>query len=558
MIRNISIPITRLDRSSDNKILSFILLSLASFAKFVIYRSWVDLDNGITTGEFIAAYAACASAAMLLSLSVLFRRGIILSVIILIITDLWLLANSWYFAANSVFIQWSVVLFANELRGFESSILSFVEWWHALLPLITVTVSLFLIIYRKEIRRPSLPYRTVWIVLAVMVALLLLSVCARATCRRDIYADADKWSLKEEENIFLRTHSPLGHLGYVLYGGIKESVLHLQSVLPLTEREQAILSQVCEVEQPANPPTAHLVFILVESLESWALEATDSRGEYVAPNIRHYIREKPVLYCPKVYSQQQYGRSGDGQLITQTGLLPLRNGIACMSHGDNTYPNYAHFYPNSVIVNPYKGVWNQRVTTYSYGYQRLREPASFIFRGNDSLVFRQTQEELEAAADTPTCVLAITINTHAPFKSVQPTLTLPDQYAPAEKSYLQCVHYLDRQLGRFLAWTDTATIMQNSTIVITADHNHFPVTSTRGTCPLIIASPAITQKTEIPTAYQMDIFPTLLHAIRQPYFWHGLGIDLLDSIPSERAITPHEASVLSDKLIRTDYFSTYK
>ena len=386
-----------------------------------------------------------------------------------------------------------------------------------------------------------------------MAALLAMSACARRANRPDIYADADRWTVNEEENGFIRTHSPLGHMAYVLYGGIKESVLHLQSVLPLTQREQTILSHVCQADSPAVPPTAHLVCVLVESLESWALEATDSEGRYVAPSIRRYMESRPVLYCRNIYSQQQYGRSGDGQLITQTGLLPLRNGIACMSYGDNTYPNYAHFYPNSVIVNPYQGVWNQRVTTHSYGYQRLREPM-FFFRGNDSLVFQWTKEELEAA-EVPTCVLAITINTHAPFKSVPPVLTLPDQYAPAEKNYLQCVHYTDRQLGRFLAWADTATVMRNSTVVITADHNHFPLTSTRGTCPLIIASPAVTQAIDIRSAYQMDIFPTILHTIGQTYFWQGFGMDLLDSVSSPRAVSPREASILSDKLIRTDYFS---
>lgn len=546
-----------MDRSSDNKFLSFILVSLATFTKFVIYRFLVDLDSGIATGEFIAAYAACASAAMLLSIPILYKRGFIPSIIILIITDLWLLANIWYYAANNIFIQWSVVLFATELRGFESSILSFLEWSHLLFPLITITVSLFLFLYRKEIKQTSIPAKTVWTLGIVIASLYIFSACARLTNRQDIYADTDQWSVNEQENAYIRTHSPLGHIVYVLYGGIKESVLHLQSVLPLTEREKTIMAQVCTDDQPIAPPTAHLVFVLVESLESWALEATDSHGDYIAPNIRRYICEKPVLYCRKLYSQQQYGRSGDGQLITQTGLLPLRNGIACMSHGDNTFPNYAHFYPNSVIVNPYQGVWNQRVTTHSYGYQRLREPM-FFFHGNDSLVFRWAQEELEAA-ESPTCVLAITINTHAPFKSVQPTLTLPDDYAPAEKNYLQCVHYFDQQLGWFLAWTDTATIMQNSTIVITADHNHFPVSSTRGTCPLIIVSPAVTQTIEIPVAYQMDIFPTILHAINQRYFWNGLGVDLLDhtSVSSPRAIHPNEASVLSDKLIRTNYFATH-
>lgn len=544
-----------MDRSTDNKILSFVLISLALFTKFVIFRFLVELDSGITTGEFIAAYAACASAAMFLSLPILAKHGIITSIIILIFTDLWLLANCWYFAANNFFIQWSVILFATELRGFETSILSFIEWQNFLFPIITFALSSFLILFRKEIKQHALCPKTCWTILLITVVLFILSACARFTNRPDIYADADKWSANEEENTFLRTHSPLGHFAYVLYGGIKESVLHLQSVLPLTEREKAIMAQVCIDDQPITPPTAHLVFILVESLESWALEATDIHGDYVAPNIRRYACEKPVLYCRQLYSQQQYGRSGDGQLITQTGLLPLRNGIACMSHGDNIYPNYAHFYPKSVIVNPYQGVWNQRVTTHSYGYQRLREPMLF-FRGNDSLVFQWTQEELEAA-ESPTCVLAITINTHAPFKSVRPMLSLTDEYAPAEKNYLQCVHYFDRQLGRFLAWTDTAAIMQNSTIVITADHNHFPVTATRGTCPFIIASPAITQHIDLSIAYQMDIFPTLLHAIHQDYFWQGLGVDLLDStaVSTPRAITPREASILSDKLIRSNYFA---
>jgi len=312
-----------LDRSTDNKILSFVLISLALFTKFVIFRFLVELDSGITTGEFIAAYAACASAAMFLSLPILAKHGIITSIIILIFTDLWLLANCWYFAANNFFIQWSVILFATELRGFETSILSFIEWQNFLFPIITFALSSFLILFRKEIKQHALCPKTCWTILLITVVLFIISACARFTNRPDIYADADKWSANEEENTFLRTHSPLGHFAYVLYGGIKESMLHLQSVLPFTEREKNILSQVCTNPQQSTPPSAHLVFVLVESLESWALEATDIHGDYVTPNIHRYICERPVLYCRNLYSQQQYGRSGDGQLITQRDSYPF-------------------------------------------------------------------------------------------------------------------------------------------------------------------------------------------------------------------------------------------
>ena len=314
-----------------------------------------------------------------------------------------------------------------------------------------------------------------------------------------------------------------------------------------------MLSRICTEVAPPAAPQGHLVFVLVESLESWALDARDKEGREVMPALNAYIREHPVLLCKNVVSQQRYGRSGDGQLITQTGLLPLKTGVTCMSHGGNVYPNFAHFYPRSVILNPYRGVWNQRVTTYSYGYQQLREPDPLRHKVTDSLVFVWTHEVLETAQE-PTCALAITINTHAPFTSVHASLELPDGYSPLEARYLQCAHYLDRQLGRFLAWADSAACMQNSTIVITADHNHFPVKDGKGLCPLIITGPAVTRNRYVPYAYQMDIFPTVCAAIGQAeYAWHGFGVNLFHPMP-RRIVSPKQAQELSDKMIRNNYF----
>ena len=124
-----------------------------------------------------------------------------------------------------------------------------------------------------------------------------------------------------------------------------------------------------------------------------------------------------------------------------------------------------------------------------------------------------------------------------------------------EENYLQCVHYMDKHVGRFLEWADTAAVMKDATIVITADHNHFPVKNGKGLCPLIIKSPAITEKTYIPQAFQMDIFPTVLHAIGQSdYKWKGFGIDLLNP-EAKRSISPSQAYSLSDKMIRTNFFA---
>lgn len=57
----------------------------------------------------------------------------------------------------------------------------------------------------------------------------------------------------------------------------------------------------------------------------------------------------------------------------------------------------------------------------------------------------------------------------------------------------------------------------------------------------------------------MDIYPTILHLIGcDDYYWRGFGVNLLDSAAHHnRPISPDEASVLSDKMIRADYFRDY-
>jgi len=277
-------------------------------------------------------------------------------------------------------------------------------------------------------------------------------------------------------------------------------------------------------------------------------------------NMLNYAESHPTLYVPAVESQQKYGRSGDGQLITQTGLLPLSSGVACRQYGDNVYPNLAHFYPNGVVLNPYHvPVWNQRVVTYSYGFRHLFSPRMLV-NLSDSVIMERTRSRLTKAR-VPTMVLTLTIDTHTPFRSHRDSVEFePGRYSSSEIDYLRSISYTDRHIGYFLAWADTAAVMRNATIVITADHNQFPRVKGHGLCPLIIRSPRITQSVRYQDCLQMDIFPTVLHAIGQSdYAWRGFGVDLLDAQAEEllanRPIAAKEAYDLSDKLIRTNYFA---
>ena len=543
--------------SVNNRLLTIITLTLTYLTKFVLYRYLVELDEGLNAWQTIGAYTILVGVSMVLACVGMRKGRVFLSLISMLLIDIWLVANIIYYKSNFLLLDWQVILIADNLNGFEDSIIAYLQWQIYLIPVITIITAIFLIIYRSKIIQEPISWKKFLFLPFIGFVIYLVGLGIGAIGNK-VYAreNEDNWVFEQDKKLFLKIHSPIGHIGMVLWDGIEERILHFKAIAPLTSHEEEILSAIytgsIEDSILANPPHAHMVFILVESLESWPLLAKDINGVDVCENINQYIHSHNVLFCPNLTSQQVYGRSGDGQLITQTGLLPLSSGVTCMTHGGNVYPNYAHFYQDGVVLNPYSGIWNQRVTTYSYGYKRLRE-SSVLLRGTDSLMVSWAIEELQKATE-PTCVLLLTINTHAPFNSVESTLQLPPIYSRIEAKYLQTVHYMDKHVGRFLAWADTAQTMSDATIVITADHNHFPRNNGKGLCPLIIKSPLIDHAYFIREAYQMDIFPTVLHAIGQmDYNWKGFGVDLLNDTV-KRQISDQQAYALSDKMIRTNFF----
>ena len=524
----------------------FCIIVLLYFFQFVIYRHFLSMNEQMEFRQLVAAYLSCGAAALVLASLVFVCKTKLLHILMMSIVDIWLLANCIYTAANNVWIDWQVILNADQIRGFETSVLSYLQWKYVMFPfLFGVTIYILCLFRLHDTYRL---WRAFGIVQLVVAFLYISSWKIRIA-----YIDTTLTPIRKEK-LIIKTHSPIVHLLLIGREAVLETIVQRKAHQPLTPEERRILSSIYKTDSvQSSSPKGHLVFVLVESFESWALEAKDVTGRDVCPSLNRYIKTHDVLYSGKVISQHVYGRSGDGQLITQTGLLPLSHGITCMQYGENVYPNLAHFYADGVVLNPFAKVWNSQVTTYSYGFKRLREPSSSIKHETDSSIFVQAREELEKAY-TPICVLAITLNTHVPFLSVPPTIEVDKEYSAIENRYLQCAHYLDTHLGNFLAWADTAKTMVDATIVITADHNHFPKENGKGVCPLIIRSPAIKQSTRIVYAYQMDIFPTVLHAIGQSnYAWHGFGIDLLDST-AVRAISQEEAYSLSEKIIRTNFF----
>jgi phosphoglycerol transferase MdoB-like AlkP superfamily enzyme len=92
-----------------------------------------------------------------------------------------------------------------------------------------------------------------------------------------------------------------------------------------------------------------------------------------------------------------------------------------------------------------------------------------------------------------------------------------------------------------------------------ATKQNLSIASGENYCPLIVYSPKIKGNVQIDElCYQMDVFPTILHLIGcEGYYWKGFGVNLLDSAARKnRPITEQEAYILSEKIIRANYFGT--
>ncbi|MBR2167150.1 MAG: sulfatase-like hydrolase/transferase [Paludibacteraceae bacterium] len=561
--------------------LRFALVVVLLAAKAFLFDRMVALDIYVSPAHAYFKWAA----AVILAVTVMWtpKRWPIFT--LLGLTDLWIIAQIIYYRVNHLFMTWHLFALAGNMDGFWSSIIPYCDASLLLFPLLTCVAA---VCFLWE----AVPFRWWETVIALLLGstISLTGSYMRWHYHKPCINGAPfswEWinpctipqafSVDVSENERKVTHY-IHHrsiLAYPLYMTVDCIRYYAERNQPaeLTEAEQAELAKLVTPQLPLAKPQGHLVILLLESFESWVLDAVDKNGEPVCPAIKAYISSHPVLYAHDALTQIQYGMSGDGQLIVNTGLYPTKEGVACIDYDYCMYPNIAHLYPRSAIVNPCRNVWNQRCMTTAYGYQELIEPnTDDRFAWNDSIVVDRIIQTLDTTT-APCCLMGISINGHLPFDSSPDSIELPDTIPAIIQNYLCTAHYTDRQVGRFLAWSDTSEVMRNSTIAITGDHRIFtyymseevrdyglradlPFGTGQAGCPFILTAPCVDTTIYIPQAKQGDIFPTILHAIdQQHYFWKGMGHDLINQ-PCYADDNYALRSSLADKLIRSNWFKS--
>lgn len=343
----------------------------------------------------------------------------------------------------------------------------------------------------------------------------------------------------------------------------------------------------------------NLLLIVVESLESFPIGKTVDNQE-ITPFLNRLINDSLSFYASRVVTQVKDGMSSDGQLILNTGLLPLQRGAACYLAG-RSYPSLARLlkkyknYPACVtLLGHSPGIWNQAGLSKACGFDKLYSENDFDNSDafnvgmSDLSLFRQAVPILRTLP-RPFFAQLITVSSHTPFRlpEEKKKIRIGAPYPPEIAGYLESINYADSALAWLFRELETEGILQHTTVVITGDHYAFPaffrqemlrqpglgtLAGSYGFLPLIVYN-GNTAGREERILGQVDIFPSLLDLMQVPSPWKGLGQSVFDPGHPGAAATPEgeiagnpadgsgkliRAWELSDRIIRSNYAERLK
>ena len=589
-----------------------LLFAFSLFVKTILFH-WTTQHSILLSSlwmapaAFFAFWGGKLVPVLFLSAFVFITKRQYWTIVVNILLDIWCVANLFYFKANGFFLTFDMIFMADNMDGFWSSLNAYMGWDIEMF--LFITGIYIAICCLTKIFSTTKRY-TIISVLMIIFSFLWASLTnfLYQKINYDKYGKPNKGQLVEQiTRIQCQYCFPFGNFYKdVILGGawlekgdwwVKDYInnnsiisyfpamllyeihnMEKNNTIKISEEVEADIKNYIKStnqDKTKQLEESNIIYILVESLESWALDSIENK--MMMPKLHRFAQSNQVLYADRIVPQVRHGNSADGQMIGVTGLLPITSGATCKLYGNNVYPNFAHMYSNSAIINPSKGAWEQTKMTKSYEFHQLIEPE--IGEAWQDLDVINNVLDYSFECGSSFCVLGITITSHVPFMyGVEHTMHKVNNIPQIMNAYLNCLHYTDSCIGVLLDSVLNSPLADNTMIVITGDHtifrdeigfsdmteyaqeNDIDFRAGHTFTPLIIYSPNIEGNIQImDTCYQMDIFPTILHLIgAEDYYWQGLGVNLLDSVArNNRQLTETEAYRLSDLIIRSDYFRKY-
>lgn len=515
-------------------------------------------------------YVTSVSAAMLVALPYILSRRRWVGVTMMVLTDIWLVANLMYFRTYFSAIPPSSYFLAGNLADFMPAVAGSLNVCDALFPLSTAGAVIMMFKLRKTRGAVVLPFSRMLyvIVLAVLVGVFALTMLPKGGFIK-VYD-------RQRSHAYL--HSSMTPM-YSLFGTLYYNITLDNAVLTDEQSNEidrwfsdhcAYVAEKAADSAPVTVPKTNCVIIFAESLESWVI-GLDFEGKEITPNLNRLVADSTAIYAPHVLTQVNAGRSIDAQLLILAGLMPLRSGVYSTLYPGNTYytlpkaSKEINHTRNYLITVDKTKTWNQRGVARAFGidtilsYPDFEQTEAFGTRKTlgDRAFFRQCIDKIERGEIWPVgekaFVQMVTYSGHFPFRLPEElkTITFSDTIPEMMRDYMTDAHYTDAAIGSFIDYLRTRPDYDSTLVVITGDHEGL-ANNRRDLCASkggdVISkdefTPLIILNAPAAMAYdgvmgQIDIYPTILELLGlRDYKWHGLGQSILDQSKPAVAVSP--------------------
>lgn len=529
-----------------------------------------------------------------------FRRNG-LQLIVMFLLDFLLIINLMYCRTYNTFVPLESYNLASNLADFTSSVYDSFYCIDVILPLSTLFC---LILWRKrKTGQLSETMHSAYFAPLLLILLVSTGIALAKGGFKKAYA-----SLQSAN--YYTCGTPM----YTVFGSLLYDALHQQEVFtPEIRQKIAQWYQQHPAYQPlpdSIPRRTNVVIILCESLESWVLERT-MEGKEITPCLNRLLRQPATLYAPRVLTQVKGGRSIDGQLLLNAGMLPMENGTYSMLYPDNTYFTLTkalkekHHSRGYLLTVDKKITWNQSVVAEQFGIDTLLSKPCFELdervgsrkKLGDVSFFRQCVEKLKNGEiwpeGEPAYFQCVTYSGHNPFvlpKKLQ-RISFTGKYPQKMKDYMITANYTDYAISQFIDYLKTRSDYDRTLIVITGDHEGLAadraplcasaaghgIVSDKPFTPFIVVNSPVAMRYEAVMG-QVDMYSTLLNLMRlDDYPWKGMGQSILDpgkapfavgsqmniegditGVAKEEIRRQEEAYAVADWMIRYDVFAMFR
>ena len=529
-----------------------IIYGLFLFFKFIFFNLIWAAQTTFSSFSTFELYINAVLAALVCLLPYGGFRKNGLQVFVMFLLDVFLIVNLMYCRTYNTFLPLESYGLAGNLTDFTSSVYDSFHGVDIIFPLSTVVCWVFMRV-REKGRSAQVPKATYFasLFLAFLLSALLVSL---------------KGGFKKAYgSLQTANYYTCGTPIYTLFGSLLYDALQKDEVYtPEIEQKISRWRQSHPAYKPlpdSIPQRTNLVIILCESLESWVLERR-MEGKEITPYLNKLLREPATLYAPRVLTQVKGGRSIDGQLLLNAGMLPIANGTYSMCYPDNTYCTLTKAMKEKYGARGYlltvdkKITWNQSVVAERFGIDTLLSKPCFVLdekvgsrkKLGDVSFFRQCVEKLKNGElwkeGENAYFQCVTYSGHNPFilpKELQ-RISFSGMYPPKMKDYMIISNYTDYAIGRFIDYLKTRSDYDRTLIVITGDHEGLAsdraplcaskegrgIVSDKPFTPFIVVNSPVAMRYESVMG-QVDMYSTILNLMHlDDYRWKGMGQSILD------------------------------